>query len=47
MWPHRAPVEFILLVLDLDVFLPGFDDWAICVGAREATVQIGMIRLIL
>ena len=47
MWPHHAPVEYILLVLDLDVFLPGFDDRAICVGAREAIVQIGMIRLIL
>src|SRR5438094_2195309 len=47
MWPHSAPVEDILLVLDLDVLLPGFDDWPIRVGAREAIVQIGMVCLIL
>src|SRR5207302_5989660 len=47
MWPHRAPIEDILLVLDLDVLLPGFDDWPIRVGACEAIVQIGMVCLIL
>ena len=47
MWPRRASIEDILLVLDLDVLLPGFDYRPICVRPREAHVQIGMIRLIL
>src|SRR4029450_13907444 len=47
MRPQRTPVQIILLVLDLDVLLPGFDDGSICIRAREAIVQIRMIRLIL
>ena len=47
MWPHCAPVQDVLLVLDLDVLLPSFDDRPICIGPGEAIVQIRMIRLIL
>jgi len=47
MWPRCAPVQDVLLVLNLDVHLPGLDDRPICIRPGEAIVQIGMIRLIL
>src|SRR5207253_7962162 len=38
MRTHRAPIQNILAVFDLDIFLPRFDDRPISVGAGEATV---------
>ena len=47
MRPQLAPVQNILLVLDLDILLPGFNYRSICIGPGQAVVQIGMIWLIL
>src|SRR4029077_8448050 len=47
MRPQRASVQNILLVLDLDILLPRFDDSPVCIRPCKAIVQIGMIRLVL
>ena len=36
MWPHRAPVEDVLFVLNLDILLSRFDDRSICIRLVKA-----------
>ena len=38
MWTHRALIQYILSVFDLNVFLTGFDDWAICVRPGQTII---------
>src|SRR5207244_11947020 len=47
MRARPAPVQDILLVLDLDILLPSFDYRPVRIGPSQAFVQIRMVRLIL
>src|SRR5205814_7658831 len=47
MRAQSASVQNILLVFDLDIFLPGFDHRAVCIGPCQTVVWIRMIWTIL
>ena len=47
MWTHRAPVQNVLSVFDLDILLPGFDHWAVRVSPGQAVVKVRMVGPIL
>jgi hypothetical protein len=38
MWTHRALIQNILSVFDLNVSFTGFDDWAICVRPSQTII---------